>query len=162
MQLRRKRANCRPNRSRGLSPERTSGSRSSALVRSSRSISSQASMRGVTLPGALIEVAVVDAASLVKAPDHLSFPAIASLPIAATTAWKAVEARNLSPGATVLLVGTGGVSIFALQFARAGDRDFLGLQAVPGAVSRRRRDCQLSHEARLGSGGSRPHRRRRG
>ena len=75
--------------------------------------------RGATLPGVLSELMVVDAASLVKAPDGWSYPEIATLPIAATTAWRATEAGDLKPGSTVLLLGTGGVSIFALQLARA-------------------------------------------
>ena len=76
-------------------------------------------MRGANLPGALVEVATADAESVVKAPDYLSYSAIATLPIAATTAWRAVDAGDLKPGSTVLLLGTGGVSIFALQFAKA-------------------------------------------
>lgn len=76
-------------------------------------------MRGVSLPGAARELAIVDAASVVRAPDHLTWEAIATLPITATTAWRGVEAGDLSPGSTVVLIGTGGVSMFALQFAKA-------------------------------------------
>lgn len=76
-------------------------------------------MRGVNLPGSAIEIATVDAATVVRIPDHLSWEGAATLPIAATTAWRGVEAGGLSPGATVLLIGTGGVSLFALQFAKA-------------------------------------------
>lgn len=75
--------------------------------------------RGVTLPGSLAEYAVVPASSLVPMPAHLSFAEAATLPIAATTAWRAVRTANLGPGRTALLLGTGGVSIFALQFAKA-------------------------------------------
>ncbi len=76
-------------------------------------------MRGISLPGSLIEIATVDAVSVVKAADHLSWEAIATLPIAATTAWNALAAADAGPGTTVLLLGTGGVSIFALQLAKA-------------------------------------------
>ena len=76
-------------------------------------------MRGANLPGALVEIAAIDAATVVKAPDYLSYSAIATLPIAATTAWRAVDTGDLKPGSTVLLLGTGGVSTFALQFAKA-------------------------------------------
>ena len=75
--------------------------------------------RGVTLPGSLAEYVVVPAASLVAMPDHLTFAQAATLPIAATTAWRAVRTAKLGPGYTALLLGTGGVSIFALQFAKA-------------------------------------------
>ena len=76
-------------------------------------------MRGLNLPGSTIEIAAVDAASLVKAPAHLSWEAIAALPICATTAWNALSAAEAGPGSTVVLLGTGGVSIFALQLAKA-------------------------------------------
>jgi NADPH:quinone reductase-like Zn-dependent oxidoreductase len=76
-------------------------------------------MRGVNRPGALRELANVPAETLVRAPDHLSWPQIASLPIAATSAWNALQSGDIGPGKTVVLLGTGGVSIFALQLAKA-------------------------------------------
>ena len=75
--------------------------------------------RGLTRAGSLAEYVAVPASSLVAVPDHLSFAEAATLPIAATTAWRAVRAAGLGPGSTALLLGTGGVSIFALQFAKA-------------------------------------------
>lgn len=75
--------------------------------------------RGLTRPGSLAEFVAVPAASLVSVPDHLSFLEASTLPIAATTAWRAVRAARLGPGSTALLLGTGGVSIFALAFAKA-------------------------------------------
>jgi NADPH:quinone reductase-like Zn-dependent oxidoreductase len=78
-----------------------------------------AAMRGVTLPGSLADYVVVPAASLVALPAHLDFAQGAALPIAATTAWNAVRSAQLRPGSVVVLLGTGGVSIFALQFAKA-------------------------------------------
>lgn len=75
--------------------------------------------RGVTRPGSLAQYVAVPAASLVAMPNHLSFVQAATLPIAATTAWRAVRTARLGPGYTALLLGTGGVSIFALQFAKA-------------------------------------------
>jgi len=61
---------------------------------------------------------------VVRVPDHLSFEEAATLPCAALTAWHGlVEAGGIKPGDAVLLLGTGGVSIFGLQFARlAGAR----------------------------------------
>ena len=75
--------------------------------------------RGVTRPGSLAEYVAVPADSLVAIPDHLTFVQAAALPVAATTAWRAVRSAAVGPHSTVLLLGTGGVSIFALQFAKA-------------------------------------------
>lgn len=76
-------------------------------------------MRGVNLPGALVEIAEIDAASAVKAPAHLSWEGIAALPIVATTAWNALETAHIGPGSSVVVLGTGGASIMALQLAKA-------------------------------------------
>jgi NADPH:quinone reductase-like Zn-dependent oxidoreductase len=78
-----------------------------------------AAMRGVTLPGSLAEYVAVPSSSLVALPAHLDFVQGAALPIAATTAWNAVRSAQLRPGSVVVLLGTGGVSAFALQFAKA-------------------------------------------
>jgi NADPH:quinone reductase-like Zn-dependent oxidoreductase len=74
--------------------------------------------------GLLAEQAVLPAEGLVPIPPHLSFEEAATLPCAGVTAWNAlVTSGDLSPGDTVLIQGTGGVSIFALQLARlAGAR----------------------------------------
>jgi len=77
-----------------------------------------ASALGGELDGVLAEEANLKAGGLVKIPEHLSFAEAATLPCAALTAWRAlVEVGRLKAGDTVLLLGTGGVSIFALQFA---------------------------------------------
>ena len=76
-------------------------------------------LRGVTMPGSLAEYAAVPATSLVRIPEQLSYVEAATLPIAATTAWNAIVTGRVRPGSTVLLLGTGGVSLFALQFAKA-------------------------------------------
>jgi NADPH:quinone reductase-like Zn-dependent oxidoreductase len=78
-----------------------------------------AAMRGITLPGSLSEYVAVPARSVVRLPDHLDFAQGATLPIAATTAWNAVRSASVRPGSTVVILGTGGVSVFALQFAKA-------------------------------------------
>ncbi|WP_049621837.1 zinc-dependent alcohol dehydrogenase family protein [Frateuria defendens] len=78
-----------------------------------------AAMRGVSLPGVLVEVIEVDASSAVKAPDHLGWEAIAALPVVATTAWNALEAAHVGPGSTVVVLGTGGTSLTTLQLAKA-------------------------------------------
>lgn len=75
---------------------------------------------GGDLDGCLAKYRVFDENGLVAIPDHLSNEEAATLPCAAVTAWNAlVESGKLKPGETVLLQGTGGVSIFALQFAKA-------------------------------------------
>jgi 2-desacetyl-2-hydroxyethyl bacteriochlorophyllide A dehydrogenase len=76
-------------------------------------------LRGVTTNGGLAEYAVVPAKSLVHIPDFLNWQQAATLPIAATTAWNAIVRGKIQPGSTVLLLGTGGVSLFALQYAKA-------------------------------------------
>ncbi len=75
--------------------------------------------RGIDLPGSLAEYVTVPAHSLVRTPAHLSDAEAATLPIAATTAWRAVRSAALGPHKTALVLGTGGVSLFALQFAKA-------------------------------------------
>jgi len=78
-----------------------------------------ASAMGGEIDGVLAEEANLRADGLVKIPEHLSFAEAATLPCAALTAWRAlVSVGQLKAGDTVLLLGTGGVSIFALQFAR--------------------------------------------
>ncbi|MBA3769699.1 MAG: NAD(P)-dependent alcohol dehydrogenase [Blastocatellia bacterium] len=74
--------------------------------------------------GVLREYAAFDEAALVPAPTHLSFAEAATLPCAAVTAWNALMvAGKLKTGETVLTLGSGGVSLFALQFAKlAGAR----------------------------------------
>jgi len=83
-----------------------------------------ASALGGALDGVLCEEAVFPEGGLVASPAHLDHVEAATLPCAALTAWHAlVEFARLRPGETVLLLGTGGVSIFALQFAKlAGAR----------------------------------------
>jgi NADPH:quinone reductase-like Zn-dependent oxidoreductase len=69
--------------------------------------------------GVLQEYGVFDAESIVRVPEHLSFDEAATLPCAAVTAWHGLAVSgNVQPGDTVLTLGTGGVSIFAIQFAK--------------------------------------------
>jgi len=71
------------------------------------------------LDGVLREYGAFDENGLIEVPGHLSFEEAATLPCAAVTAWNAlVVSGNLKAGDTVLILGTGGVSIFALQFAK--------------------------------------------
>jgi len=83
-----------------------------------------ASAMGGAIDGMLSEQVCLNAEGLVLIPDHLSFEEAATLPCAAVTAWNALfVSGGLKVGDSVLTLGTGGVSIFALQFARmAGAR----------------------------------------
>lgn len=74
---------------------------------------------GACREGTLEQYMIVPEQALLPIPDALSFEAAATLPCAAITAWSAiVTLGNVQPGDTVLTQGTGGVSLFALQFAR--------------------------------------------
>lgn len=74
---------------------------------------------GGPLDGMLAEYCLLDEAGVVVVPEHLTHDEAATLPCAAVTAWSAlVEQGNLRAGQCVVLQGTGGVSIFALQFAK--------------------------------------------
>ncbi|MDQ6676224.1 MAG: NAD(P)-dependent alcohol dehydrogenase [Acidobacteriota bacterium] len=76
---------------------------------------------GGAIDGMLAEYRALSEEGLVRVPEHLSFEEAAALPCAAVTAWHALQ--GLAAGETVLIQGTGGVSIFALQFAKlAGAR----------------------------------------
>jgi NADPH:quinone reductase-like Zn-dependent oxidoreductase len=75
---------------------------------------------GNTISGALAEYIVLDEQAVVAKPDYLSDEEASTLPVAALTAWYAlVEKGQLKAGQTVLIQGTGGVSIFGLQLASA-------------------------------------------
>jgi NADPH:quinone reductase-like Zn-dependent oxidoreductase len=69
--------------------------------------------------GQLSQYKCFDTTQLIHSPINLSAVEAATLPIAGLTAWNALQYGNLQADETVLLHGTGGVSIFALQFAKA-------------------------------------------
>src|SRR4051812_45357887 len=81
---------------------------------------------GANLDGVLAEYAVFNEEAVVLLPSHLSFEEAATLPCAAVTAWVALTGhRRVTAGDTVLIQGSGGVAVFALQFAQ-----LLGAQAI--------------------------------
>src|SRR4051795_3942330 len=81
---------------------------------------------GANLDGMLAENAVVNEEAAVAMPSHLSFEEAATLPCAAVTAWVSLTGhRRVTAGDRVLTLGTGGISIFALQFAQ-----LLGTQVI--------------------------------
>lgn len=84
-------------------------------------IPNPASMNALGSPadGMLAEYVVLDQEGVVACPAHLSYEEAATLPCAALTAWNALlVSGRIRPGESVLVLGTGGVSVFALQFAR--------------------------------------------
>ena len=98
---------------------------------------------GGPLDGTLAEEMVVSAEAVVEVPEHLSDAQGATLPCAAVTAWNAlVEQGDVTAGDTVLTLGTGGVSIFALQFAK-----MLGARVIITSSS----DEKLERAAKLGA-----------
>ncbi len=93
--------------------------------------------------GVLAGAIAVAASGIVRIPDAMSFEQAATLPCAGVTAWSALfERRPVQPGETVLLLGTGGVSIFALQLAKAA-----GARVIITSGS----DEKLVRAARLGA-----------
>jgi len=76
---------------------------------------------GGSAHGMLAEYVVLEASGVVPIPQHLSYEEAATLPCAGVTAWHALMDchRPVGPDQTVLTLGTGGVSLFAAQFAAA-------------------------------------------
>ncbi len=92
---------------------------------------------GGAIDGMLAELVVLDAQGLVAVPDHLSFAEAATLPCAAVTAWNALfESGTVKPGDTVLVQGSGGVSVFALQFAKAAGARVIATSSQPAKMER--------------------------
>ena len=74
---------------------------------------------GGELDGVLAEYVALDEEGVIAVPQHLTDEEAATLPCAALTAWNALfECGNIKAGDTVLALGTGGVSVFALQLAK--------------------------------------------
>ncbi|MCW5830900.1 MAG: NAD(P)-dependent alcohol dehydrogenase [Labilithrix sp.] len=105
-----------------------------------------ASALGGAIDGMLAERVVLAESGLVRIPDYLSYEQAATLPCAAVTAWNGLfETGSLKPGQTVLVQGTGGVSIAALQLARAA-----GARVVVTSSS----DAKLERARTLGAAGT--------
>ncbi|MDO6707317.1 NAD(P)-dependent alcohol dehydrogenase [Photobacterium sp. 1_MG-2023] len=83
---------------------------------------------GGPIDGVLTEYAVFDESGLVKLPDGMSFEAASTVPCAAVTAWHALMTPSVPlPGTSVLTIGSGGVSVFAIQFAKAAGLKVIAL-----------------------------------
>ena len=94
---------------------------------------------GGPLDGTLAESMVIGEAGLVHPPEHLTDAECASLPCAAVTAWTALFTEGqLGAGQTVLVQGTGGVSVFALQLAVAAGAEVLVTSSSDAKLERAR------------------------
>jgi NADPH:quinone reductase-like Zn-dependent oxidoreductase len=103
----------------------------------------QQSALGGGIDGMLAEYVVLEEEGVVKIPAHLSLEEGATLPCAGVTVWHAImEHAKLVAGQTVLLQGTGGVSVFGLQLAHA-----MGMQAIITSSS----DDKLAKAKKLGA-----------
>ncbi len=90
--------------------------------------------------GVLAEARVFPQHALVPLPAHLSYEEASTLPCAAVTAWHALMVgRGLIPGDTVLVQGTGGVSLFALQFARLAGARVIATSSKDNKLERARK-----------------------
>lgn len=100
---------------------------------------------GAQNDGMLAEQVVLNEDGVVAIPGHLSLEEAATLPCAAVTAWHALFARGgLKPGETVLALGTGGVSVFGVQLAKAA-----GARVIVTSSS----DAKLERARALGADG---------
>lgn len=98
---------------------------------------------GGAIQGMAAEYVVLDSSGVVPIPEHLTYEEAATLPCAAVTAWNAlVSSGHLKAGDTVLVQGTGGVSLFALQFAK-----LLGARVIATSSS----DTKLARALELGA-----------
>jgi len=101
---------------------------------------------GSPADGMLAEYVLLNQDGVVAIPDHLSFEEAACLPCAGVTAWNALMVSgHIRPGNTVLVLGTGGVSIFALQFAKMS-----GASVIVTSSS----DLKLEQAKKLGADGT--------
>ena len=92
---------------------------------------------GGDIDGMLAEYVLLSEAGVVPVPTHLSHEEAATLPCAGVTAWNAVvNAGATRPGDTILIQGTGGVSIFALQFGKALGARVLGTSSSDEKLAR--------------------------
>ncbi|HXP74563.1 MAG TPA: NAD(P)-dependent alcohol dehydrogenase [Stellaceae bacterium] len=94
---------------------------------------------GGSVDGCAAEYRLSPTTGLVRTPEHLSDIEAATLPCAALTAWSAVATQGgVGPGDVVLTQGTGGLSLFALQFARLAGARVIATSSAPDRLQRLR------------------------
>jgi NADPH:quinone reductase-like Zn-dependent oxidoreductase len=96
---------------------------------------------GGDIDGMLAEYVLLHHEGVVRFPEHLTFEEAATLPCAGVTAWNALHhagepASSVLPGETVLIQGTGGVSLFALQFAKLFGAKVIGTSSSDDKLAR--------------------------
>jgi len=93
---------------------------------------------GSPADGTLAEYMVINQEDAVRIPGNLTFEEAAALPCAGVTAWHGLMAagRPVQPGDTVLVLGTGGVSMLALQFAKAAGARVIGTSSSDKKLER--------------------------
>lgn len=92
---------------------------------------------GGPVDGVLAEYVGFDEAALVGVPAHLDFAEAATLPCAAVTAWHSIfEGRGLRPGEQILTLGSGGVSVFAVQLAVAAGAEVVATSGNDAKLAR--------------------------
>lgn len=97
---------------------------------------------GGDVDGMLAEFVLLPQEGVVRFPQHLSFEEASTLPCAAVTAWNALQHAGSNPssptlaGETVLIQGTGGVSLFALQFAKLLGAKIIGTSSSEEKLAR--------------------------
>jgi len=124
--------------------DRVAGCFFQAWVAGSITPTAMASALGGAIDGVLAEYVVLNAHGVVAVPDHLSLEEAATLPCAALTAWHALHAQApVQAGERVLILGTGGVSVFAQQLCSA-----LGAETIVTSSS----DDKLARIRELGAG----------
>jgi NADPH:quinone reductase-like Zn-dependent oxidoreductase len=95
------------------------------------------SAQGGAVDGMLAELVALPADAVVTIPEHLSFAEASTLPCAGLTAWNALVTRGkLSAGQSVLVLGSGGVSVFALQIAHAFKATVIATTSTPSKVAK--------------------------
>jgi alcohol dehydrogenase len=94
---------------------------------------------GATRNGMLADHVLFHEAALVRAPSHLTYVEASTLPCAALTAWQIFEgSKPVLPGESVLTQGSGGVSLFSIQFARMAGAKIIATTSDAGKANRLR------------------------
>ncbi|KAE8222629.1 hypothetical protein CF319_g4209 [Tilletia indica] len=107
---------------------------------------------GNAIDGFLTQYAVVPETAVVRIPEYLSFEEAATLSCAAVTAWNGlygIESESLKPGQTVLVQGTGGVSIFALQIALAAGANVISTSSSQDKFDKVMQALDPTHRSRV-------------
>jgi len=106
-------------------------------IAGSKSIVDFQNRTGLEKPGVLREYICISEDALIATPANLSSAEASTLPIAGLTAWTGlIDYANLKPGQTILTQGTGGVSVFALQIAKAMGARVIATSGSAGKLER--------------------------